>query len=249
MNATAHENASAKPAIKAPWVPTIRSIDSIVPGCLFHVGSGTENFRVSQFGGEKEFTQQMIDAIRPGDVFFDIGTCIGFVAVHAAKRGANVMAFEPEPQLRKRALENLKLNSAAGVRVMDWAVSDGDGTADLFSDGPHGCSPTLAATDGRTPVTVRTRSIDAAIADGTLPTPQLIKLDIEGAEVKALRGMTSLLAATDRPRMLFIEVHPPMIKSMGDDVAELARILNGAGYELIANDVRYEQMHQVWSAE
>jgi FkbM family methyltransferase len=233
---------------KAKWVPTIRSVDSIVPGCRFHIGSGVENFRVSNFGGEREFTQQMVQAIRPGEVFYDIGTCIGFVAVHAAKRGAKVVAFEPEPQLRARAKENLFLNRA-DVQIIDWAVSDGDGSAELFSDGPHGCSPTLAATEGRTPVKVATRSIDAAIADGTIPTPHLVKLDIEGAEIKALRGMRTQLTSPNRPRQLFIEVHPPMIQSMGDDPTDLNAILESAGYRLTFEQVRNDQMHHIWTAE
>lgn len=231
---------------KPVWTPRIAQVDVIVPGCKFHVGSGTENFRVTQFGGELEFTRQMIEAIRPGDVFFDIGSCIGFVAVHARRRGAGVVAFEPEPTFRQRLTENLALNGQHDVRVIDWAVSDSVGEATLFTDGAHGTSPTLATTAPRNAITIPTGTIDDGMTSEKLPWPTLVKIDIEGAEVRALRGMRGVLRSSNKPRTIFIEVHPPMIQTFGDDVSELHAILTQAGYELASEEGRWEQLHHVW---
>ncbi len=233
---------------KPVWTPRIAQVDTIVPGCRFHVGSGTENFRVTQFGGELEFTRRMMEEIRSGDVFFDIGACIGFVAVHARKRGAGVVAFEPEPSFRARLKENLALNGQHDVPVVDWAVSDAVGTATLFTDGAHGTSPTLATTAPRDAVEISTGTIDNGLATENLPWPTLMKMDIEGAEVRALRGMRGLLRSSNKPRAIFIEVHPPMIQTFGDDVSELHAILTRAGYELATEEGRWEQLHHIWRA-
>ncbi len=231
------------------WQERVCRVDGIDPrGCLFHVASGAENFRVTQYGGEREFTQRMIEAVSPGETFFDIGSCIGFVAVHAGLRGANVYAFEPDPEFRGRLHENLRLNELANVRVLGWAISDADGAATLFTDGQHGLSPTLAPSAGRGAVRTPLRAIDSAIANGELPMPHIVKLDIEGAEVRALRGMRRTLVAVDRPRQLFLEVHPPFIQQFGDDPAEVESILSGAGYRLVDRRGRYEQLHEIWEA-
>ncbi|HEX8342305.1 MAG TPA: FkbM family methyltransferase, partial [Tepidisphaeraceae bacterium] len=103
------------------WTPTIARLDDIHPGgCLFHVGSPNENFRIRRYGGERDFVKAMIDAIRPGESFFDIGASVGLVSVHARRRGARVTAFEPDPGIRARLFGNLSLNGIDDVHVVDW---------------------------------------------------------------------------------------------------------------------------------
>ncbi len=230
------------------WQERVHRVDALDPrGCDFHVGSGAENFRVKQFGGELDFTRRMIEAIQPDDTFFDIGSCIGFVAIHAARRGAKVVAFEPDPQLRARLTQNIALNEL-DVQVMPVAVSNRDGVATLYTDGQHGLSPTLAPTAGRGAIETVMRSIDSLIASGEIAKPGLIKLDIEGAEVRALNGMKQLLRGRDRPRQIFIEVHPPFIEQFKDDPAAVEAILLGCGYRLVDRRGRYEQLHEIWEA-
>ena len=234
--------------VRPAWTPRIATLDAIESGCRFHVGSGTENFRIARFGGEQEFVRQIIDAINPGETLFDIGTCVGLVAIHAAKRGAKVIAFEPEPTFRKRLRENLALNGMDDMTVIEWAVSDSESMATLYTDGAHGNSPSLTAADGRGAIRVRTATIDSAIEAAALPVPHVIKLDIEGAEVRALQGMKSLLRRKDRPRVIFIEVHPNFLSRLGDDPEEIGAILNSAGYTLAEQREREDQIHQVWHA-
>jgi len=231
---------------KPAWVERVCRVDGIdASGVLFAVASGTENFRVNQYGGEREFTQAIVESVSAGEVLYDIGACIGFVTVHAAKRGARVIGFEPDAQLRARTKQNLELNNLDAT-LFDVAISDTDGHATLYTDGGHGTSPTLFSTDGRGTTRVRVRSIDSLIEAGQLPAPHVIKLDIEGAEVRALRGMQQLLSSEARPRRLYIEVHPPFILQFNDDPADVEKILTHAGYTLIDRHTRYEQLHETW---
>ena len=231
------------------WTPRIARVCEIDPtGCLFHVGSPNENFRVTRLGGEPEFLRQVLDAIEPGDTFFDVGACVGVVSVHARRRGANVVAFEPEPNFRRRLQENLSLNKMDDISVVDWAVADRPGTLTLYTDGQHGTSPSLTAASDRGEIGVAVDSIDAAIMRGELPTPAVMKIDIEGAEVRAVRGMKRLLASNARPRSVFVEVHPPMIEGLGDDADEMYAIFSDSGYRLTHERTREGQVHHVWRA-
>ncbi|MGN6506709.1 MAG: FkbM family methyltransferase [Tepidisphaeraceae bacterium] len=230
------------------WTPRIATLDAIEPGCRFHVGSGTENFRITRYGGEQEFVREIVDAVKPGEIFFDIGTCVGLVAIHAAKRGARVIAFEPEPTFRSRLRENLALNGMEQMQVIEWAVSDRKSTATLYTDGAHGNSPSLTAADGRGAIRIETGTIDAAVEAGLLPVPHVVKMDIEGAEVRALHGMQGVLRRPDRPRTVFIEVHPNFLARLGDAPGEIHAILSAAGYVMDYERVREEQVHQRWHA-
>ena len=112
-------------------------------GATFEVAGPVEDFRVAAYGGEEEFTERILKAIGKGEVFFDIGTCVGLVAVHAAQKGARTYCFEPDPYWRSRLKRNLELNSLNEVTILEWAVSDSEGEAVLFTDGAEGNSPSL----------------------------------------------------------------------------------------------------------
>jgi FkbM family methyltransferase len=242
-------SATATATATHAWTPTIARLCEIDPaGCLFHVGSPNENFRVRRYGGEREFVQRMVETVRPGESFFDIGASVGLVSIHARRRGARVTAFEPDPYIRERLIGNLQLNGMGDVHIADWAVSDAAGNATLYTDGAHGASPSLATTVRRNAVQVRTQTIDAAIFGEALPLPDVVKIDVEGAEVRVIRGMSSTLAGPRRPRVLFIEIHPAFINAFGDDQAELSDILHARDYALVEQHTRDDQLHHTWHA-
>src|SRR5660398_329033 len=73
----------------------------------------------------------------------------------------------------------------------------------LYTDGTAGRSPSLRQTGSRAAIEVQTRAIDEALSSGVLPEPDIVKLDIEGAEGLALTGMRQLLTSPGRPRTIF----------------------------------------------
>jgi FkbM family methyltransferase len=204
-------------------------------------------FRARSFGQEEEFLQCVINAISPGDVFFDIGSSIGLYAIHAAMLNAKVVAFEPDPYYRKRLLKNIKINKQEkSIRVIDWAVSDHEGTVVLYTDGVDGNSPSLVMDGKRQTVCVPTMSIDNAIHTGEIPYPTIIKMDIEGAEMKALLGMNRLLASKVAPRMLFIEFHPEMLNELGSTIDECIRYVESFRYQKTWMQNRAMEIHYIF---
>lgn len=149
---------------------------------------------------EGYYESEVIDALRPflaaGTVFWDIGANIGLHAVTTAflSPQTRVIAFEPNPAVARRLLAHASLNSTP-VELQPLALSDRDGEA-LLQLGPPGNAGMSSLVQGRGDVlTVRTARADTLIDAGTLPPPNVIKLDIEGAESLALRGFGRHLAA------------------------------------------------------
>lgn len=229
-------------AMRGPRIVTIRAFHS--EGCRFEIRDSVESFRVERFGGEEEFVRMILDEVRPGDTLYDIGACVGMVTIHAAKRGATVVAFEPDPGYRQRLATNLALNGTS-VQVIRWAVSDTAGEASLFTDGASSASPSLRQTGKRGNVTVTTQSIDAALKTGEIQTPHVIKMDIEGAEILALRGMSDLLRSSHAPRAIFLELHPDMLRDFGSSSDEVRAMLESADYVLHHETARAGQVHLV----
>jgi len=221
-------------------ITTLRALDPT--GCRFEITNRVEAFRVERFGGEEEFVRQILGAVGPGDVLFDVGACVGLISIHAAKKGARVVSFEPDPGYAARLKTNLALNDIS-VQHVNWAVSDRDGEATLFTDGAGGASPSLRDLGLKGQVTVPTRAIDSALAAGEIPFPDVVKMDIEGAEALALRGMRELLKSPQAPRVIFLELHPQFLPAFGSSSDEVLTLLRDSGYVTEHEARRQEQQH------
>lgn len=136
----------------------------------------------------------------PHAVLWDIGANFGLHAVTAQMRfpSATVIAFEPSPAVHARLLENAALNSAP-VRTVALALSDRTGHAPLHlappgNSGMTTLSPWSGASYTGT-VLVATARGDDLIAQGSLPAPTVIKIDVEGHELAVLTGLAATLRA------------------------------------------------------
>ncbi len=167
----------------------------------------------------------LLRLVHPGDVVYDIGANIGLYTRFMVQkfRASRVYAFEPMSENRPLLIRNLEIGGCAGqVIVLPFAIADEDDTADFQIDDMSSASGTLDAVthgdacQGRRqyrlpPITeaVEVARLDTVIAHKALTPPDVIKIDIEGAEAMALRGGHRLLCAR-RPR-LAIELHGPAV--------------------------------------
>ena len=158
---------------------------------------------------EPALQRAIVGALRPGGVFFDVGGHGGFFALLGARAvGASgvVVTFEPHPENARELRMQLALNGMTNVRVVGSAVCDRRGMARIGDD----CTPTMHSLAGppagsARPITIRvpTTTLDDAI--DAWGVPDVVKIDIEGAEASALRGATRLLRAG--ASVLFVEIH------------------------------------------
>ena len=181
-------------------------------GCRFEISSRKEKSRVRSLANEKKFIQLILSEIQPGDVAFDVSSCVGMHSLHAALLGAKVVAFEPDPSYRKRLNKNIKINRLKKkIQVENRAVSDRKAKATLYTDGVNGKSPSLRVVGKQGSITVQSNTLDCAVFQGMLPVPDLVQLDIDGAEIPALRGMKHLLTSEAAPPLLVHRVARPAL--------------------------------------
>ena len=184
---------------------------------------------------ESDFVGAVAAAVKPGMICYDIGGFHGFVSgVMAVARARQVVCFEPLPANLVAIRELLSLNPGLPIEVRTEAVGAAEGQAHFNvmiedSMGKLETSPFQIdqSADSSIPVTVR--SLDSLLAAGEVLAPDLMKIDVEGAELDVLRGARGILAARHPP--LFLEVHSAELRTgceallheLGYATRELAR--------------------------
>lgn len=156
---------------------------------------------------ETESIRLLGKLLKPGGHFVDCGANIGYFTLTAARLvgpTGRVDAFEPSPRNRSRLENHLRLNTAGNVRIHPFAVGAQSKPVTFYEPGGelnHGQASIFASIVPQgNEVTVQSARIDEAIDR----VPDLIKVDVEGAELIALQGAEKLLRA-DRPPALIIE--------------------------------------------
>ena len=214
----------------------------------FRVQNSTELGRTLDYGHEMASLAAFLFLLKPEDVVWDIGASVGLFTVHCAARCMKVVAFEPDPATQGRLQENVSLNGLADKVIFEaCAVGDAKGKLELATDGLDGFAPVLAKGKlGRHQSTVEVPlvTMDDRIKEG-LPAPTVVKIDIEGAEILALRGGSKLLSGSARPRLMFVEMHPQFLPNFNSSSTETERLIESFGYRLLSTQQRAEQYHLI----
>jgi FkbM family methyltransferase len=168
----------------------------------------------------------------PEQTILDVGANIGWYALHVAERlpTATVHAFEPVPSTFTYLKRNCDANDLSNVVLHNFGLADRDGPATFFvyPEGPGGAS--LADTSGRATVTKIEGSVRRLDALGLKP--DVIKIDVEGAEVAVLRGGVATLRQ-HRPAV-FIEMLRKWTAAHGTHPNETIALMQSLGYECCA---------------
>ncbi len=196
-----------------------------------HDRCGQAIARCGEFEG---CTSRLISTLlKSGDHFVDGGANIGYFTLLATENvgpSGAVTTFEPSPSVRRRLQENVGLipNGRGNVTIYPFALSDECGT-NRFYEGPShhtGISSLRPISKCVNEYQVETRSWDDLSIDRPV---HVVKLDIEGAEVKALRGMRDTLRRW-RPAVI-TEVTDRFFRELGNEVGELFELMDELGYQ------------------
>lgn len=213
----------------------------------FRCSNPIEVTRTVHFGGEPAPLGAFLFLLQDDDVVWDIGASVGLFTVHSAARVRRVVAFEPDPATHRRLVENVQLNGLSDqVETHQLALGDRPGQLTLYTDGLSGMAPSVANLGRHQQnVVVPVHTLDDLVAKG-LPAPSVIKIDIEGAEMLCLSGASQSLNSPQRPRLIFLEVHPQFLPSFGSTPDQLVELLQKSGYQEVSNQAREDQFHSVW---
>jgi FkbM family methyltransferase len=165
--------------------------------------------------------------LRPGATFVDVGSNKGDFALIAARTAGpqgRVVAIEPSPENCRWIRRSVELNGYPNVELHELALSDSEGEAPLYigeRSGWHSLLPGEGAA-----VTVRTRTLDGLLEEIACPAPDMLKVDVEGAELAVLAGAARTLEAGGEMWIL-LDVHP----DRGVDPVTVAERLRAHGFE------------------
>jgi FkbM family methyltransferase len=152
---------------------------------------------------EYEMQTRVAQEVQRGGVFYDVGANVGFYSLLAAVliHPGRVYAFEPLPENVAYLRKHLVLNRIRNVNVFELAISDVPGSA-LFEAEPTRAMGCLGAAGN---LRVQTATLDALLRNQEIAPPDWIKMDVEGAEFRALLGARECFAR-HRPK-LFLATH------------------------------------------
>lgn len=188
---------------------------------------------------EPQYMSLFARLLRPGDTVLDLGANHGVYALKAALLvgpTGRVHAFEPNPRLARLVDMSLRMNGfAPWAQLHQVAASDHEGTARLFFTDTYSGGGSLGGAAGQSDATgaskhgvdCRLVPLDTLFADPAMRV-DVIKMDVEGHEGPALRGMRNLLARSPDVRIM-MEYGPQMMKASGMAAPEVCGFLDGLG--------------------
>jgi FkbM family methyltransferase len=195
---------------------------------------------------EKATTNLFKKVIKEGDIVVDLGANIGYFTLLAAKlvgKKGKVYAFEPEPRNYNYLIKNAELNSYNNVFTIQKAVSDKNARTKLFlcpyDTGHHTINQYEGIRDYKPEfltkeekfIEIETITLDDFLKDKE-QSIDVIKIDVEGAEMLALSGMEETIKQSKNLKM-FVEFFPLLIRKMGHSPEEfVSRLLENYGFSI-----------------
>ena len=139
-----------------------------------------------------------------------------------------VAGFEPDPYNYGQAINNLKKNEVHNLTFYDCGLGERGGHVFLEERLPTCRGANRVAVNGSTGIAIKLETLDKKFHEMPFMRVDLIKIDVEGYELKVLRGAKDVLAQF-KPN-LFIEVDEDNLRDQGDSASALVLFLQEAGY-------------------
>ncbi len=211
-----------------PLTSLMRSGEAVIargPAAGLRIDASDRNFAYTLGVLELPVQEALVASLRPGHVCFDVGANVGFLTLLCARLvgpGGRVVAFEPLPAAAAALRANLARNGFANVEVREEAAGERSGSAWL-AVGADTALSRMVARQGPGTIAVPVVAIDDLVRSGAVPAPQVVKIDVEGAEVEVIRGMRDVLR----------RYGPVVLCEMHDRNREYAAALAEAGYTAV----------------
>lgn len=185
---------------------------------------------VRVFGAwEPHITAWVKGFLRPGDVVIDVGANLGYYSLLSARcvgiHGL-VYAVEPVPIVVKALEKNIELNGIQNVRILRMAASDEAGDVAIYTNSLNlGLSSTVPPPGADEEAVVPKDTISDRIPRDLWPRVRLIKVDVEGEEVAALRGLKPIMDIMARGAAIIVEIEPKRLAERGLTMQHLQDVL------------------------
>jgi len=207
-----------------PDSAVVRILQGPLRGKRWIAGSSNHGCWLGSYELSKQ--KRVIELVRPDMVCWDIGANVGYYTLlfgELAGPKGTVFTFEPLPGNVDLLRRHIQMNECGNVKVLAGALSDFDGDA-RFDPGQD-ASVGRIAREGS--LKVACWRADTLLATGEVEAPDVIKIDVEGAEADVLRGARH---AMERHPVIFLATHGERVHR------ECVELLMASGYEVRALD-------------
>ncbi|MCC3774086.1 FkbM family methyltransferase [Streptomyces sp. UNOB3_S3] len=185
---------------------------------------------------EPHMTCWLRGRLQPGDTFVDVGANVGYFAFLAARLVGDqgrVVAIEASPVYHRALLRQAQLNGFTAVRAVNTAISDKreELTFALASARNLGAN-SVVPYDGPTASTfaIEARPLPEVLLPSEIGAARVIKVDVEGAEGKVVRGMEPMFDRLRDDVEITVEVAPERMAKLGDSSEKLLDIMAKHGF-------------------
>jgi FkbM family methyltransferase len=219
-------------------VPTIREVR--IDDLILELDISDYLGHYTYFGFRDSSMLTLLNLVSPGDNVIDVGANIGVVSLRLARRTfpGRVLSIEPDRISFDAATRNVHRNLISNLTLINVAAGSAQGTALMENRAPGNRSGNRIAPDGTTGYEVPMTHLEALAEVDHLRPVRLMKVDVEGYELKVLRGSQRLLL-DDHPS-LFVEIDDNNLRDQGDSASELITLLWSMGYtDLIRADTKH----------
>lgn len=184
-------------------------------------------------GWDDHVRDALLNAMKPGAVLYDIGANAGYMSLSVAKAtpGARIYSFEPIPALAASLRASARANDFDQLQVVNAALSSTTGMIDLFITANTIHTSMVSRPGKATRLPTAAFAMDDLLGAGLLPPPDVIKIDVEGAEMLVFEGAQKTLS----------EYHPVLVfecdentERFGHSPATVLTMLRGLGYDQFA---------------
>lgn len=181
--------------------------------------------------------------IKQDMIVVDIGASTGYYTLLASKimeESGLVFSFEPHPDRFRELTKNLQINKSNSVKAFNLALSDKKGEIKFESKkGLISYGYFMRTEKDAGAITLKTLTLDSFGID-----PDIVKMDVEGAELEVLRGMKEILSKGKVK--IICEVHPSVLSFLGYNKKEIEEILQFYNYKIYSiseKGLRESQLH------
>ncbi len=207
-----------------------------VDGLTLHGANLAQQHYVRELLERREATllRLLVEAVPVGGNVLDGGAYLGWLSLQAARAAgpqARIVAVEPHPVSAGLVEQNVAANGfAERVDVVRAALGSAVGRASFHLSGGGDTSSLANRVGDVETIEVEVVTGDALLGDDAVL--DVIKLDLEGGELEALRGLERTIARSRERLTLFVECYPAMLEGAGTSAAELVAWLENAGFDV-----------------
>lgn len=213
-------------------------------------------YRHSDYGGpnirfrvttEDDFAAEWAPKVQSNDVVWDVGANIGPHTLAFGRLAHNVHAFEPHPQNAMQLRRNVEATGISDcVTVHECALGATDGEIGLSKADAGIGNGTSQIGEGN--LVVEQQRGDTLVEDEVVSPPDVVKIDVEGAEERVIEGMSETLADV---RVLILEIHVsdegPSLSDYGSDECGVRSQLRDLGFTASSERERGSTIHVIWT--